>query len=403
MDYSKIGVEHYFSFPSTYTPAQKKEKLDIIVSSEEYYMSLKTDGNFIRAIVSPEFNGLQTRGISKVTGMYTEATEHVFFWDSIKAAFHNTTVLLGECYFEGGIDRFVSGVLRMKPYKAKSVQDIAYYEAAQKSMKFTPKDRRDIEGHGFFGQQLKYRIFDVLCYEGVDLLSSPISERQTYIDKAVAAINSPLVNGVKYYDCNPDTFYTALDEILAAGGEGLVLVKKNALYEPNLKTAKSWKTLKCKQELQETIDAVITDLIPATKTYTGDKVETCMYWLNERTNEKLYGDYYNAYVLGESIIPISKGYYYDWPGAIECSVYDDSGNLIPIANVAGLKEDFKEELKNNFPNYYLMPVCLSGMMISTDAKTGRDSGYSIRHPKFLSLRTDISAEDCTLQKIIRNE
>lgn len=402
MDYSKLGVEHYFSFPSTYSQAQKKEKLDIIVNSREYYMSLKTDGNFIRAIVSPEFSGLQTRGISKVTGTYTEATEHVFFWDSIKNAFSDTTVLLGECYFEGGIDRFVSGVLRMKPHKAKSVQSEEYYKEVQKSIKFTPKDRRDIEGHEFFNKQLKYRIFDVLCYEGKDLLESPMSERQTYIDKAVSKINSPLVNGVKYYDCVPETFYTALNDVLSTGGEGLVLVKKNALYEPNIKTAKSWKTLKCKQELQETIDAVITNVIPAVKAYTGEKVETCMYWLNERTNEKLYGDYYNAYVLGDPIIPISKGYYYDWPGAIECSVYDDKGQLIPIANVAGLKEDFKEELKNNFSDYYLMPVSLSGMMISADAKTGRESGYSIRHPKLISLRTDINAEECTLQKIIRN-
>lgn len=400
IEYHNLGVEHYYSFSSSLSYAQKKEKLDILVSSNKYIMSEKIDGNFIRAIVSPSFSGLQTRGISKVTGTFTEATEHVFFWDSIKNAFQKTTVLLGECYFDGGVDRFVSGVLRMKPHKAKSVQDVNFYNEAQKTIKFTPKDKRDIENNAFFNKKLKYRIFDVLAFEGEDLLNKPIVERVKYINKAIQQINNPLVTGARYQECNEETFYDTLDEILAKGGEGLVLTKADSLYDPNRKSAQAWKTLKCKRELQDTIDAVITNIIPATKKYTGDKIETCMYWINERTNEKLYGDYYNSYALGNTIIPISKGYYYGWCGAIECSVYDKDGNLIPIANVAGLKEDFKQELKDNFEKYYLTPVSLSGMMISVDAKTGRSSGYSIRHPKLISIRTDINPEDCTLEKII---
>ena len=55
-------------------------------------------------------------------------------------------------------------------------------------------------------------------------------------------------------------------------------------------------------------------------------------------------------------------------------------------------ERYKEELKNNYDKYHMMPVKITGMMISDD--------NSIRHPKLISIRdTDIDVKDCTLAKI----
>ena len=54
--------------------------------------------------------------------------------------------------------------------------------------------------------------------------------------------------------------------------------------------------------------------------------------------------------------------------------------------------EFKEELKNNYDKYHMMPIKITGMMVSDD--------NSIRHPKLISIRdTDIDVKDCTLAKI----
>ena len=87
--------------------------------SGEYLFSQKYDGNWARAIVSSDFCGLQTRGISKNTGAYGEIQDKVFFWDSIVTAFHDDTVILGEVYLNGGVDKSVGSMLRSKADKAR--------------------------------------------------------------------------------------------------------------------------------------------------------------------------------------------------------------------------------------------------------------------------------------------
>ena len=58
-------------------------------------------------------------------------------------------------------------------------------------------------------------------------------------------------------------------------------------------------------------------------------------------------------------------------------------------------DDFKEQLKNNFNEWYLCPVTIGGMALSNA------NGLSIRHPYLKSIRKgDISPDDCTLSKII---
>lgn len=64
-----------------------------------------------------------------------------------------------------------------------------------------------------------------------------------------------------------------------------------------------------------------------------------------------------------------------------------------VCKCAGLDEEFKTELRDNFNKYYMMPVKISGMQISADG--------SIRHPRLVSLRdSDISLDDCTMRKLL---
>ena len=124
-------------------------------------------------------------------------------------------------------------------------------------------------------------------------------------------------------------------------------------------------------------------------------------WEDERTGEKLLGNYFGEYQSGRSIRPISKGYYYEWPGAVYTSVYNKMGDIIPLCKVAGLTEELKTELRDNFDEWYMCPLTIGGMMVSTAQANDSGIGISIRHPYIKSIRkNDINPEDCTLEKIL---
>ena len=393
-----IEVERYWYMPASYTKERRELEIDKMIMSGNYAFQLKTDGNY-GALVC-DFDGekmLLGRGISKVSGTYTHYEDNVFFFDAFAATFNKPTRLIGEIYLDGGIDRHVGSILRAKPLKALCIQDKNFYLETSKIHKFTAKDRRDIEGNEFFGNKLKYRIFDCLYFNGEDLMSSPWIERQKYVKLAAEQLNNPLISYVPYFEMD-DTFRDKLGEILSNGGEGVVCYLKNGKPEPGARTAH--KTCKVKQEIESKIDCFIIGTEPATKDYTGKELEHWQFWENIRTGEKLIGDYYTEYRLGDTLTPITQGYYNNWPGAINVGVYDHTHKIIPLCKVAGLTEEFKEELRDNFNEWYMCPLTIGGMMISTANSNGIPS---VRHPYLSSIRKgDISADDCTLAKIYNN-
>lgn len=363
MNYFEMEPERYFSWPSSYDKSRREEKLNQMIACRNYMWSLKTDGNYSRFVLQNGEAKLQTRGISKKTGTYGEIQDKVFFFEDILKAFSGNTVLLGEIYMPGCIDKDIGSILRCLTPKALERQK---------------------------KEKLRWRIFDVLAFDGEDLMNTPIAKRQEYIKRAVERINNPLVVGVKYYELD-DTFYDQLGKIFNAGGEGVVIYDKRGIPDPGARTA--WKTLKIKQEMSQEVDCFIYGTEPAIREYTGKEIETWNLWENIKTGEKLFGEFFSEYRLGTSNLePISKGYYYRWPGAIYCAVWDENHKPIILCKCAGLTEDFKEELKNNYDNYHMTPIKITGMMLSDD--------NSIRHPKLVSIReNDISIDDCTLAKI----
>ena len=392
MDWNNMEPMKYWSFSSSMDKETRQNHIDRMIASGEYLFSQKYDGNWARAIVSKDFSGIQTRGISKTSGTYGEIQDKVFFWDAIKNAFSDDTVLIGEVFIDGGVDKSVGSILRCKPEKAKSIQSNKFYELAREKVKFSAKDKRDIEGNEFRNKKLTYRIFDVLCYDGKNLMDKPIIERIPYIERAVEKIDSSFVKAIHYEEMD-DSFIDKLYSIFNAGGEGVVCYKKDMIYEPGKR--KSWATLKVKRELQDSIDCFICGVEPPIREYTGKYLGDWQYWENAQTGEKLFGSYFSSYQLGElNIEPITKSYFNEWPGAIKCGVFDENNDIYVLCKCSGLTEDFKEELKNNYNQYHMMPIKITGMAISTS------EGLSVRHPKLVSLReNDIELKDCSLEKI----
>lgn len=375
-DFFTSAPMKYYAPSSTMSREVFHKKLEEMIRSGQYIFSKKTDGNWARAIVTPERSALQTRGISVKTGTYGEIQDKVLFWDSVKDAFSNTTVILGEVFREGDIDRDIGSILRCLNDKALARQ----------------KDN-----------PLHWRIFDVLCYEGKELINCGVTERVSYIPEVVKKINSPLVEGVSYEPMD-ETFFDKMNDIFAAGGEGAVVYKKTAKYEPGKRGPHAWDSVKVKQEISNDIDAVITSLIPCEKNYNGKEIGSWELWENTRTNQLVKGEYFGAYQNGEPYIPVSRNYFNGYCGAIQVSVYDKNNNLIPLCAVAGLTDEFKIDLRDNFENWYLCPVTIGGMMVSTAGANADGIGISIRHPYLKSIRRDdLNPSDCTLSKILAQE
>ena len=371
-NFFELGIQKYWAPTSTTSTETRRMKLEQAIESGNYIWSEKFDGNFLRGVITPERNALQTRGISTVTKTYGEVQNKVLFWSDVCKAFTKTTVLLGEAYIPGAIDKDVGAILRCLDQKAI---------ARQKDM------------------AVEWRIFDVLALDGKELLDLPIEQRIQYIPIVVNRINNPLVKEVTFHDMDKN-FFDDIGEIFARGGEGAVCYKKGILYTPG-KRSSAWTTIKVKQEISSEIDAFITGIVPGERVYTGKDLGTWQLWENQRTGEKLVGSYFGEYQTGGAYIPITKNYFNNWPGAIQVSVYDSNKNEVPLCKVSGLTEDFKSSLRDDPERWIGCPVSLSGMMVSSAKADAEGNGISIRHPLLKRIReNDISKEDCTLAKIL---
>ena len=376
IDYKTSEPMKYWSAPTTMSPSMKRMKLEQMIDSGDYLFGLKTDGNWSRAVICGNDSVLQTRGISKVTGTYGEIQDKVLFWEDVCNAFTTgnlQTVILGEVYLPGAIDKDVGSILRCLTPKALSRQ------------KNTP---------------LRWRIFDILALDGEDMMNQPFEYRISHIPEVVGRINSPLVEGVSYYEMD-STFFDRMGEIFAAGGEGCVCYRKDSRYEPGKRGPHAWDTLKVKQEISSEIDAFITGIVSGERTYTGKDIATWQLWENQRTGEKVVGSYFGEYQTGGAYLPVTKNYFNNWPGAIQVSVYDSNHNEVPLCKVSGLTEEFKTSLRDDLDRWIGCPVSISGMMVSSAKADSEGNGISIRHPLLKRIReNDISKEDCTLAKIL---
>ena len=357
MDYFTSEPMKYWACSSTMTPEAKKRKLEQLAASGDYLFGLKTDGNWSRAVITKERNALQTRGISVTTKTYGEIQDKVTFWNAVlNAEWLGPTVILGEVFLPGAIDKDVGSILRCLAPKALARQ----------------KDN-----------PLRWRIFDVLALDGKDMMHEKFENRIKYIPEVVQRINSPLVEGVTYYEMD-ETFFDRMGEIFAAGGEGAVCYRKDSLYEPGKRGPHAWDTVKVKQEISSEIDAFISGIVDGEKLYTGKDLATWQLWENQRTGEKVAGSYFGEYQLGGAYIPVTKNYFNDWPAAIQVSVYDKLGNEVPLCKVSGLTEEFKSSLRDEPERWYGCPVTIGGMMVSSAKADSEGNGISIRHPLTLA-------------------
>jgi ATP-dependent DNA ligase len=295
---------------------------------------------------------IRSRSISKKTGAYGDKTAHLPHLVEEMELWPDNTVILGEvCWGEfGTVSTDVGTILRCLPAKAVDRQ----------------KERK-----------LVVKVFDALAMYGESFLNATYEERYAVAHNLISLTN---VNGNGYFtmtnicpsDKTPAEF---ADEIISQGGEGVVIQRKDYIYEPGKRTA--WKTLKLKQRLPQMELPVVGRLSPK-QYYEGDCPETWPYYVMvDSTYDDEEG---NTYYTSEKVL-VTKPYFYGWMNGIVVQLED--GTTCEVTS--GLTDADREWLATKEAAEMIAQGELYAVIQAMQVNTlGR-----LRHPALVRLRNDI--------------
>lgn len=355
IDFHSLEPMKYWAPPASWDDNKKNTKTKERIFSGEWLGARKMDGSFWK-FVKDEDGNMELLGRSKgVGGDYLNKIEWVPHLMDYFRALPNGTCLLGELVFpknEGSKNvTTIMGCLKGKAVARQEKEKLLFY------------------------------IFDVLAWDGAQMINAAAKTR---FQKVSELPKHPFVARARYYSGNE--LWNHLQWILANGGEGMVLTRANAPYQPGKRPSKD--TQKVKKEIRETIDCIIIGANSPTKIYSGKQLEDWPLWYDERTGvplpEKMrFPDYYD----GAPIVPVTKNFYYGWAGSLRLGLMKD-GSVQYYGDLSGLTQEVLSDWKN-----YVGKVCeVGGMEIDPE------SGH-IRHPKFMGWRTDKLAKDCDWSQI----
>lgn len=370
INFWELEAMKYYAPPKSWDADKIKETTTNRIFSDQWLGARKRDGAFYKFIKDEDGNMYLIGRSKSKSGDYLDK----FMWVPHLHEFFNElpigTCLLGELYLP-------------RDEQAKtttSIMNCLQNKAVGRQQKEEDK--------------LHYYIFDVLAWEGKSLVDTPAKDRFDELNSCECVYGEYYHEWAKYK--YGQELWTMLQEILGEGGEGVVIINEDSPYRPGKRSTKD--SLKVKKELQDTIDCVIMGVNPPSKLYSGQEIETWPYWFNEYTNEKITAsDYlhlnhetvYKSYVSGGPVTPVTKNWFNGWAGSLQLGAMKD-GKLIQIGNLSGLSD----EVKANW-QLYMNKVCeVTAMEIMKS-----ESGYGLRHTKFLRWRDDINPSDCTWEKI----
>ena len=313
-----------------------QKRIDMINNkNNEYIATKKNDGDWAMLIHYSQGNNLiRSRSISKVTGVYGDYTAKVPHIVEEMDNWPDETVMLAElCWGEDGTNANTVGtILRCLPEKAVERQ----------------KEKK-----------LKAIAFDILMVSGEDWTNIPYEERFIATAKFIHQIS--LDRRTQYIhptEIIENDFAEAADRIIANGGEGIVIQRKDYTYNPGSRTA--WKTLKLKQQLPE-MELKVMGVLEPNKFYEGDCPETWEYEIDG--------------------VLVTKPYYYGWKNGITVLLPD--GTRCDVAS--GLTDEDREWLATESAAKMIQNGELFAVV---KAMSFNDKGR-LRHPSLVRLRNDL--------------
>lgn len=368
IDFVNLPAEKYWSFSKTYK-GNKKEEIKYMITSGNFIGSVKKDGHYARFIKDEDGNMILQGRTQSVSGEYLNKIDWVPQCHSFFESLPNGTCLLGELYFPNQKgSRKVTTILGCLKDKALARQEQ--------------------------GEKLCYYVFDVWAYNGKSLLNTSIETRiNTYLDYEILDLFKVENYIIKAEYYNGEELWEKLGDALSNGEEGIVITRKDSHAEPGKRTAR--KTLKIKQEINDTIDAFIDgNYKPATRDYKGKTpLDQYSYWENIRTGEISGKCKFLEYTNGEPWEPVSRLYALGYAGSISFSVMKD-GKPVRIGYISGITDEMRKGIVENPKKYINKVFELSAMEIEHIGES-----YSLRHGKIEKERLDKNYLDCDFSQI----
>lgn len=344
--------------------------LEDLATSDDYYATEKIDGSWYALNITENYKYLFGRTISRKNGLPVEKGANVPHILEAFKDFPKNTIIIGEIYTgdRTQTSKDTVSIMGSLPKRAIKLQ----------------------EERG----KLHFYIHDMILLNGKDLTEEKAIDRYLVLSKLYKTYHLDKYDFIELAQIiETNNALEAAAEIIARGGEGVVLKKKDYPYEYNKRPAYS--SVKIKKA--DTVDVVCMGFEDPTKEYNGK--ETSDYLMNIKTGEKIIrGKHSELNLLGdamnnvEDFIEITKPFYYGWKTAIKIGLYKD-GELVSIGTVSsGLTDFYREDFAKN-PQKYI------GQVIECECMELKDG--SLRHPIFKRFREDKNAEECKYEEIFK--
>lgn len=366
-------------------PEDKKDQFSDLCKSNEYFAQEKIDGALYIYEKTEERSYLFSRTVSAKDGELVEKSANVpHIISALDSVFPAGTIVVGEIYYPNKSSKDVVSIMGALPDKAIERQQ---------------------------NNPIHYYMHDMIKFGNLDMKLCPAYLRYKCLHNLWKANDRSAFSFLHLADYIEENIEEYTNKILAQGGEGVVLKRKDSIYDPGKRPA--WQTIKIKKHGDD--DVICIGFEPPTKYYNGKldlianyggkDADKWQYWCIEHM------DLSNGVILGEKkvpvgqqkvirgmgwrTIPVTKAYYYNWYSAIEIGAINDEGAIKSLGTVSsGLDDELKEDMRAN-PDRYLNKVVKITYM-EKDIKE-----QTFRHPVFMEFRDDKTKEECKIEDIFR--